>query len=156
MDVFKFATLNINVLASRTKVEMLQDFLRRKEIDILFLQEVAHSTIDALRSCMTYTSLVPAGRGTAMVTRNEITITDITRLPSGRGIAAEYRGIWLVKVYAKSGTAKRHARERFYNNELPYLLRASSSNMIVRGNFKRVLNHKTALGTLTTVRCSTD
>jgi len=56
-----------------------------------------------------------------MVKRNEITITNITRLPSGRGIAAEYRGIWLVNVYAPSGTAKRQEREHFYNNELPIL-----------------------------------
>jgi len=41
MDVFKIATLNINGLDSRTKVQMLDD-LRQQEIDILFLQEVAH------------------------------------------------------------------------------------------------------------------
>jgi exonuclease III len=83
MDVFKIATLNINGLASRTKVEMLEDFLRRQEIDILFLQEVAHSTIQPLRSYKTYTNVGTVGRGTAMVRRNEITITNITRLPSG-------------------------------------------------------------------------
>ena len=71
--MFKIATLNINGLASRTKVEMLEDFLRRQEIDILFLQEVAHSTIDILRGYKTYNNVRTAGRGTAMVTRNEIT-----------------------------------------------------------------------------------
>ena len=55
-------------------------------------------------------------------------------------MAAEYRGIWLVKVYASSGTTKQQERERFYNNELPYLLRASPSNMIVGGDFNCVLN----------------
>jgi len=88
MDVLKIATLNINGFASRTKVEMLEIFLRRQEIDILFLQEVAHSTIGTLRSYKAYSNVGTAGRGTAMVTRNEITITNITRLPSGRGIAA--------------------------------------------------------------------
>jgi len=48
MDVFNIATLNINGLASKTKVEMLEDFLRREEMDILFLQEFAQSTIDTL------------------------------------------------------------------------------------------------------------
>jgi len=81
-----------------------------------------------------------AGRGTAIVTRNEITITNISRLPSVRGIEVEYRGICLVKVYAPAGTPKRHERERFYNNEFPYLLRASPSNMIVGGDFNRELN----------------
>jgi exonuclease III len=106
MDVFKIATLNINGLASRTKVEILQDFLRRREKDIPFLQEIAHSTIDTLRSYKTSTNVRTAGRGTAVVTRNEITITHITRLPSGREIAAKYRGIRLVNVYVPSRKAK--------------------------------------------------
>jgi len=70
MDVFKIATLNINGLALRTKVEILEDFLRQHEIDILFLQVVVHSTIDTLRNYNTYTNVGTAGRGTAMVTRN--------------------------------------------------------------------------------------
>lgn len=113
---------------------MLEDFLRRQEIDIIFLQEVAHSTTDALRNYKTYTNVATAGRGTAMVTRNETTITNITRLPSGPGIAAEYTDIWLVNVYVPSGTAKRKERERFYNSELPYQLRDSLSNIIVGGD----------------------
>jgi len=62
-----------------------------------------------------------------MVTRNEIMITNIKRLPPGRGIAAEYGGICLVNVYVPSGTSKWQARERLYKNELPYFLRASPS-----------------------------
>ena len=50
-------------------------------------------------------------------------------------MAAEYRVTWLVKVYASSGTAKRQERERFYNNEIPYLLKVSPPNMIVRGDY---------------------
>jgi len=81
-----------------------------------------------------------------MVTRNEITITNITRLPSGRGIVAEYRGIWLVNVYAPPGTAKLLERERFYNNEFPYLLKASPSNIIFGGDFNCVLNQTDSTG----------
>jgi len=75
-----------------------------------------------------------------MVTRKEITVTNITTLRSGRGIAAEHGGICLGKAYDPSGRAKRQERERFYNNELPYWLRASPSNMIVGGDFNYVLN----------------
>ena len=125
---------------------MLEDFLRRQGIDMLFLQEVAHSTIDTLCSYKTCTNVWTAGRGSAMVTRNEITFTNITRLPSGRRITSEYRGIWLVNVYAPSGTAKRQERELFYNNELPYLLRASPSNMIVGEDFNCVLNQTDSTG----------
>jgi len=105
------ATLKINGLTSRTKVEMLEEFLLRQEIDIIFLQEAAHSTINTLRSYKIYTNVRTAGWATAMVTSNEITVTNVTRLLSGRGIAAEYRGIRLVNVSAPSRTAKQQERE---------------------------------------------
>jgi len=35
MDVLKIATLNINGLISRTRMNMLDDFLRRQDLDIL-------------------------------------------------------------------------------------------------------------------------
>jgi len=38
-DVFKTATLNINGIATRTSVEMLEDYIRRHELYLLFLQE---------------------------------------------------------------------------------------------------------------------
>jgi len=103
MEVFKIATLNINGLTSRREVEVLEDFRRRQEIDILYLQEVANSTIETQRRYKTYTNVGTTWRGTAMMMTNEITITNITRLPSGRGIAVEYRAIWLVNVYTPSG-----------------------------------------------------
>ena len=60
--MLKIAKLNNSGLSSRTKVEMLEDFLRRQEIDIIFLQEVAHCTIDTLCSYMTYTNVGTAER----------------------------------------------------------------------------------------------
>jgi hypothetical protein len=50
-----------------------------------------------------------------------------------------------VKVYVPSGTAEQQERECFYNNELPYLLRASPSNMVV-GDFNCVFNQTDRTG----------
>jgi hypothetical protein len=69
-----------------------------------------------------------------------MTFTNITRLPSGRGIAADCRGIWTVKNYDPSGAVRRQEREYFYNSEPTYFLRGSPSNKIVGGDFNRVLN----------------
>jgi len=52
----------------------------------------------------------------------------------------------LVKVYAASGTAKQQEKECFYNSKIPYLLRASPSNMIVGGDFNCVLNQTDSTG----------
>ena len=69
------ATLNINGPATKTRIEMLHDFLRRNEIDILFLQEGAHPTLIELRNYKTNTNVGTAMQGTALVTMEEITIT---------------------------------------------------------------------------------
>ena len=66
-------------------------------------------------------------RGTAILVKDGITLTNVTKLPSGRTIAAEYRGTLLINIYAPFGTVKRHEREYFFNNELPYLLRPPNS-----------------------------
>ena len=85
--------------------------------------------------------------GPDTVTRNEIKITKITRLPWGREIAAKCRGIFVVKVCGPSGKAKRQDKERFYNCELPYIIMASPSNMIVGGDLTVYSSRQTALGT---------
>ena len=124
-------------------MEML---LRRQEIDILFLQEVAHPTLNELCNYKTYTSVGTAKRGTALVTQEEITITNITKLPSGRGIAVEFRGIWIINIYAPFGAARNMAREQFFDSELAYLLRASPTTTIVGGDFNCILHQKESTG----------
>jgi len=56
--------------------------------------------------------------GAALVTWDGITISSITKLPSGRAMATEFRGIRLINIYAPSGAARRQEREKFYNKEM--------------------------------------
>lgn len=58
------------------------------------------------------------------------------RLPSGRGMVASYQGIWLVNLYAPSGTANRQEREDFYNAELVYLLQTLPPHHDSRGRLQ--------------------
>ena len=88
---------------------------------------------------MTHHNIGTSMRDTAVVTKNGITLNNVSKLPSGRTVAAEYRGTWLINLYAPSGTARRHKREKFYNNELTYLLRSSQAKMILGGDFSCVL-----------------
>jgi exonuclease III len=62
-------------------------------------------------------------RGTAFLSRDGIILENIVRTPTGRAIAATYRGVLLLDVYAPSGTSQKAEREQFYNLELPTLLR---------------------------------
>jgi exonuclease III len=73
---------------------MLHDFLKSHALDILFLQEITHHNFGNLPRYTTYTN-VGTARGTAFVTRNGLKVTNITKLPTGRGIAAECEEITL-------------------------------------------------------------
>ena len=105
-----------------------------------------HPNLDALRGYRTYANVVTTVRGTALVTREEITLSNVTRLSSGRGIAAECRGIWMVNIYAPSGAARRQERKHSYNSELAYLVRDSPSTILVGGDFNCVLDKADATG----------
>jgi len=102
MNIPKLATLNI----SRTRVEMLHEFLREQGIDILYIQEVTHLNLGELHRFTTHNNVRTSMRGTAFVTRNEIQLSSINILPSGRWMAEEFREITLINIYAPSGTTK--------------------------------------------------
>ena len=105
MNVLKIATLNINGIHTPTRISMLN--ARYHDLGILFLQEDTHPDLGDLLGYVTYTNVGMMKRWTAFVTRSELQVADITKLPSGRGIAAG----WVGNVYAPSETAKR--RENF-------------------------------------------
>jgi len=53
--------------------------------------------------------------GTAIVARDGINLENIIMSPSGRVMAAKFREISTINVYALSGTAMKQERERFFN-----------------------------------------
>jgi exonuclease III len=42
-----------------------------------------------------------------------ISLANVTRIPSGRAIAAKFQEMWIVNVYAPSGTARRQEGKYF-------------------------------------------
>ena len=140
LNTFKIATLNINGIASKTRLGMLEGFLKRKDIDFALLQEVTHANLTTFRR---YTAHVNEGtdrRRTAILVKEVLTLSDIKRLPSGRGIAASYNGIRIINVYAPSGAEKRNERESFYNKDMTALLPSTHTEMILAGDFNCVLS----------------
>jgi exonuclease III len=94
-------------------------------------------------------------RGTAILARQDYSLTNVTSLQTGRAIAADYNGLRLVNVYAPAGTAKRTDRERFFNSELPTLLYAATQGVILGGDFN-LLQPSDTTGTFTTSRALTE
>jgi exonuclease III len=121
MQSTRIASININGLSTHTRVGMLLEFIRRHDLDFAFLQEVTDPAILTVTRYTTYLNIGPNMRGTAMLARHDFPLTNVTSLPTGRAIAADYNDVRLVNVYAPAGTAKRTDMERFFNSELPAL-----------------------------------
>jgi exonuclease III len=79
---------------------MLDDFLRNQDIDIAPLQEVTHSNFTFLRRYEAHSNVGTGNIGTAILAKEGITLTNITRLPTGRGIAAYFEEIRIINIYA--------------------------------------------------------
>jgi exonuclease III len=95
--IYKVVTININGIASPTRLKMLDDFLHRQDIDIALLQEVTQpNSYTAIRYTV-HMNLGSEGRGHS-ITKDGLDISNIKRLPSGRGIAAAFNGTWIVNV----------------------------------------------------------
>jgi len=90
---------------------MLEDSLARQEIDLMFLQEVTHANINMVSQYTAHINIGTDGRGTAILTKEGLILTNIQRIPSGRGIASTLHGIRIVNIYAALGSEKRRERK---------------------------------------------
>jgi exonuclease III len=88
---------------------MLEEFLHKQDIDTALLQEITHPELSTLRNYNSHINQGTEGRGTAILTITQLTITKC--LPSGRGIASIINGTWLINIYAPSG-AEKSSREK--------------------------------------------
>jgi len=86
---------------------MLEQFMRRHEIDIAMLQEVTSKQHIEVNGYNSIEKLGAAGRGTAIIIREDLKMERVKIIPSGRGITAYYKIICLINIYAPSGTNNR-------------------------------------------------
>jgi exonuclease III len=132
----RIASPNINGATAASKLDMLIDFLYRREITILLLQEVTHNDVARIRGYYTYLNIGATLRGTTLVVRKTTRIQQVQLLPSGHAIAATYGDLRIVNIYAPSGTSNKVEREHFYNSELPSMMRHTPGTLLLGGDFK--------------------
>ena len=152
MQITRIASININGLFTHTRVGMLLDFIPRDDLDFVFLQELTDPAILTVTGYTTYLNFGANMRGTAIFARHDFPLTNVTTLPTGRAIAADYKDLRLVNVYASAGRARRSDRELFFNCDLPALLYAASQSVLLGGEFNCVLHPTDTTGPFTTSR----
>jgi exonuclease III len=134
----KLTAINVNGIASYTRMDMLGGFLKGQDIDIALLHEVTHVNFAKIRS---NTALVSEGtekRGTAIFAKEGLPLHNIKRLPSGRGIAAVYGNMDNKCIYAPSGSERRLERENFFKSDITYLLPKNPTDTLLAGDIKCV------------------
>jgi exonuclease III len=86
-------------------------------------------------------------RGTVIIVHDTIHIWGTDRLPTDRGIAAWCGNLYCVNIYVPSGHNRRE-QEKFFNINLPYLLRFMPQHFITGGDFNCVLQNIDVTGLL--------
>jgi exonuclease III len=110
---------------------MLDAFVRLHDIDILLMQEVTHPFTTGFQGYTIHYNIGTTRRGNVILTRDTIVATNLSRIPSGRAIAATPETLLIINVYAPSGTSKRSEREAFFNNDLPFPLGSASDDILL-------------------------
>jgi exonuclease III len=103
-------------------MDILADFIRKQNLDIVFLQEVTSPDIMSITGYETHMNIGTMMCGTAIMAKRQHHLTNILTIPTGRAIAAKLQGIHLINIYTPSGTARRAERGDFYNMELEHIL----------------------------------
>jgi len=129
----------------------MMDFLRKHGIDIALVQEFTVPESVILHGYASHLNIVPDMRGTAIMARKDLHLTKIERIPSRRAIAAEFKGVRPINIYA-SGTAKRAQREHFFLTELPALFSAHSHPILLGGDFNCTLQTIDSTGPIVSSR----
>lgn len=126
---------------------MLEEFLRRHDVDFALLQEVTSLNAITFKGYQTIDNIGTSGRGTAIIAKEDLQMHRIRRLPSGRGLVPYYNNICLLNIYAPSGSANRAERETFYNSEVIELLLQVLTSLIMAGDLIACEQKTTAQGT---------
>lgn len=143
---YTIATININTIASQTKLNAFHNFVRTLNIDILLLQEVEDKDM-VIPGYNVVTNVDYSRRGTAIAVKQHITISHIERSLDTRLIVLRVNNsVTLCNVYAPSGTQQRSQREYFFNNTLSYYLREATEHIVLGGDFNSVINARDATG----------
>ena len=143
---YRIVTLNINGISSPTRLLMLRDFIYKHDTDFILLQEVINVNIINIRGYLAIENFGTSGRGTATLSKVELQLHGIKRLPTGRGFTAYFDNICIINLYAPSGAANRAEREVLFNTEILDLIPHTPTATIIAGDFNCVTSNLDCTG----------
>jgi len=149
---YRIMSLNINGIESHTRLQMLEEFLQRHDVDIALLHEVTNEKKLVFKLYKSTINIGTLELGTAILSKLNSQLHRIDGLPTGRGLVAYYGNTWIVNIHAPSGTANRYEREVFFITEVIDLLPYVPTEQIMAGDFNCVLSNSDCTGHSTSSR----
>ena len=144
--IYKIATVKINGISSDNRILLLSDFLFKHDVDIVLLQEVTTTKLTCIRNFTVLDNIGTEGRGTAILSKPGINLTDVKCLASGRGFAASLHGTTIVNIYAPPGAERKADRECFFTQEILPLIPSDCTELLLAGDFNFILNNSKCTG----------
>ena len=142
-STINFFSLNVGMSSSLAGLPMI---IKAEQLDIIFLQEV-RVTSDQIENLLRGFKAVvnidddqPSRPGTAIVWRENISVSDVCPLVPCRLQMASFGPYKLLNIYAPSGSDKRHDRAVFFGQEVFQALQVDrQSQWVLGGDFNCVL-----------------
>lgn len=116
--ILSVGTVNLNSSNSDLNQNLLKDFIRDYNLDVIFLQEVVFENFRFINSHKAIVNRQPRSLGTAMLIRNGLDYKDVLYHPNGRILSATVADINFVNVYAFSGTNRKKERDEMFQTDL--------------------------------------
>jgi exonuclease III len=133
--VYKIGTININGITAASCLQMLEQFIRCHDFDVLLLQEVKTTHIEDFTNYITHVNMGDERRGTAILIKEGLNTGTLKRQPSGRGMTLYVQNICIITVYAPSGAEKGRERERELYGGSVYINTANPNGNETGGGF---------------------
>lgn len=104
-------TVNLNSSNSDLNKNLLRDFIRDYNLDIILLQEVVFENFSFIYSHKAIVNRQAKSLGTAILIRNGLEYKDVLYHPNGRILSVTIANMNFVNIYAFSGTNKKKKNE---------------------------------------------
>lgn len=144
--VLTIITLNVNCIQNTIKWAQFEDFIKTNNADIILIQEISAKQINLTCPYNVYINAGTCNRGTAIITKPGLELTNIACHPDGRIITGKLKDTLIVNIYAPSGSRNRIERNEFFRQTILPYINNGHDRMIIGGDFNCILQSKDTQG----------
>lgn len=146
----KVASVNINAIQVKAKLNLLKEFIQQNDIDIVMLQEVDIQNFTFIQSHYAIIN-VPNTLGVAFLIKNNLNYEGIVCDMEGRIISVVINSTNYINIYGHSGSQRRKEREELFSEKiLPHINKSNVTNTVIGGDFNCWLNPTDSKGAANT------